>query len=105
MLEFQVQPKHGSVEFEFVVGFGHMLGHLETLLGFLGCWRLLVLEFQVQPMHGLAEVEFVIGFEHMLGHWEAMLGLNWVHLGTLGLSWAILGSGLSWAILGSVGSL
>ena len=38
-LKFQPQRKHGSVEVEFWVGFGLMLGHLEAMLGF--CWALL----------------------------------------------------------------
>ena len=32
-LKFQPQPKHSSVEVEFWVGFGLMLGHLEAILG------------------------------------------------------------------------
>ena len=35
-LKFQPQPKHGSVEVEFWVGFGLMLGHLEAMLGSVG---------------------------------------------------------------------
>ena len=37
-LKFQPQPKHGSVEVEFWVGFGLMLGHLEAMLGL--CWAI-----------------------------------------------------------------
>ena len=33
ILKFQPQRKHGSVEVEFWVGFGLMLGHLEPILG------------------------------------------------------------------------
>jgi hypothetical protein len=32
-LKFQSQRKHGSVEIEFWVGLGLMLGHLEAMLG------------------------------------------------------------------------
>ena len=43
-LEFQPQREHGSVEVEFWVGFGLMLGHLEAMLGlccaiFRPCWN------------------------------------------------------------------
>ena len=38
-LKFQPQPKHDSVEVEFWVGFGLMLGHLEAMLGL--CWAIL----------------------------------------------------------------
>ena len=95
-VKFQPQPKHGSVEVEFCLGFGLMLGHLEAMLGYVGLFGALLAafgpKFQSQRKHGPVEVEFGVGFGLMLGHLEAMLGLCWAFVGPFGgYVWPLLG--------------
>ena len=95
-LEFQVQPKHGSVEVEFLGRFrahvGPFGGYVGPLLAHLGvCWGLSGLKFQSQPNM----VRLGLNFGSVSGLCWAI----WNHVGCmLGLCWAIWGSvGGFWA--------
>ena len=94
-LKFQPQRKHGSVEVEFWVGFGLMLGHLEALLGL--CWAILGLCWALLAAFGPKKKN------------RRKIFLSWVFLGRF---WAYVGPfggfvgpllGHFRAMLGSVG--
>ena len=75
-LKLQPQPKHGSVEVEFWVGFGLMLGHLEAMLGL--CWAILGLCWALLATFGPK-----ISTEAWFG-WGWILGRFWAYVGPFG---------------------
>ena len=93
-LEFQSQPKHGSVEVEFLGRFrahvGPFGGYVGPLLAHLGvCWGLSGLKFQSQPNM----VRLGLNFGSVSGLCWAIWKVCWAYVGPmLGLCWLIWGS-------------
>ena len=95
-LEFQVQPKHGSVEVEFL---GRLRAHVGPLGGYVGpllahlgvCWGLSGLKFQSQPNM----VRLGLNFGSVSGLCWAIWKVCWAYVGPLlahlGVCWRLSG--------------